>query len=448
MKTEREMNRLMREALAPHVEPDRELNENLIRMWDSQHSDNPSDNPEASSDRKHVLKQGTGGSGSISFASGKGRKVTVMKNRRKASIVAAAAVCVLAVSTTAAATVKYLSREEIITEMGEKGAASAFEQGNTLDINQTAEAGDYLFRLYSIATQEELAESGLDEELMGGGGTYVVVSVERKDGTPMPEPDSDAYGTLTFFVSPLIQGLKPWDYNIASMGGSYSEIVKNGILYRITKCDDIALFADRQIYLSILDTAFYQKDAYDYNEADGTITRNEAYEGINLLFELPIDKSRADEEKAAEYLRELEESRKGEGTEMIVSEDGIVETGSEVLDHIIRQERAKGADVTGLEDIPDEVLISYGTLDEDSVKVLTPAADGMITYTYFRKDGSGGTDATLSLKELLEMLPDGRTGTLLMGMGITDNGKEEVTLTVFTRDADGTMKGMEYIITE
>ncbi len=124
------------------------------------------------------------------------------------------------------------------------------------------------------------------------------------------------------------------------MGGSYTEKIKDGILYRIIKCDDIALFADRQIYLSILDNTFYQKDAYHYNEVDGTISRDESYDGINLLFELPIDKSRADKEKAAQYLRELEKSWEQEETEKTISEDGIIETGSELLDNIIRQERA------------------------------------------------------------------------------------------------------------
>lgn len=64
------------------------------------------------------------------------------------------------------------------------------------------------------------------------------------------------------------------------------------------------------------------------------------------------------------------------------STDGIIETGSELLDNIIRQERAKGSNVMSLEEIPVEVLISYAKLDEDSVKVLTPKDDGTIEYIY------------------------------------------------------------------
>ena len=49
-----------------------------------------------------------------------------MKKRRMASIAAMAVVCTLAVSTTAVAAIKYLSRDEIVSEIGNKGAEDAF----------------------------------------------------------------------------------------------------------------------------------------------------------------------------------------------------------------------------------------------------------------------------------------------------------------------------------
>ena len=447
MKTEREIDKLMQEALSPEIEPDKALNENLLHMWDGQYSDNASENrcsdmdTDLISDRVDMVYKRKKEHVTKNYFISKKERMSEMKNKRRLSIAAAAAICVLAVSNTVAvaATVRYLSREEIIKEVKDPYAENAFKNGTTLDINQTVEAGDYRFRVYSIATQEKLTENGLNEGLEGG--TYAVVSVERIDGTSM----SDDYNEKNFFVSPLIQGLEPWSYNIASMGGSYTEKIKDGILYRIIKCDDIALFADRQIYLSILDNTFYQKDAYHYNEVDGTISRDESYDGINLLFELPIDKSRADKEKAAQYLRELEKSWEQEETEKTISEDGIIETGSELLDNIIRQERAKGSTIMSLEEIPVEVLISYAKLDEDSVKVLTPKDDGTIEYTYYRKDESGGSDIR-PLEDLLQMLPDGKTGAILLGINFGENSAEEVTFRVFTRDADGIMKGMEYII--
>ena len=438
MKTEREIDKLMQEARSPEIEPDKALNENLLHMWDGQYSDNASENrcsdmdTDLISDRVDMVYKRKKEHVTKNYFISKKERMSEMKNKRRLSIAAAAAICVLAVSTTVAvaATVRYLSREEIIKEVKDPYAENAFKNGTTLDINQTVETGDYRFRVYSIATQEKLTENGLNEGLEGG--TYVIVSIERIDGTSM----LDDYHEKTFLVSPLIQGLEPWSYNIFSMGGSYTQKIKDGILYRIIKCDEIALFADRQIYLSILDDTFYQKDAYHYNEVDGTISREESYDGINLLFELPIDKSRADKEKAAQYLRELEKSWEKE----------IVETGSELLDNIIRQERAKGSNAICIEEIPVEVLISYAKLDEDSVKVLTPRDDGMIEYTYYRKDESGGSDMR-ALDDFLLRFPDG-TGTILIGINFGENSEEEVIFRVFTRDADGIIKGMEYIIKE
>lgn len=438
MKTEREIDKLMQEALSPEIEPDKALNENLLHMWDGQYSDNASENrcsdmdTDLISDRVDMVYKRKKEHVTKNYFISKKERMSEMKNKRRLSIAAAAAICVLAVSTTVAvaATVRYLSREEIIKEVKDPYAENAFKNGTTLDINQTVETGDYRFRVYSIATQEKLTENGLNEGLEGG--TYVIVSIERIDGTSM----LDDYHEKTFLVSPLIQGLEPWSYNIFSMGGSYTQKIKDGILYRIIKCDEIALFADRQIYLSILDDTFYQKDAYHYNEVDGTISREESYDGINLLFELPIDKSRADKEKAAQYLRELEKSWEKE----------IVETGSELLDNIIRQERAKGSNAICIEEIPVEVLISYAKLDKDSVKVLTPRDDGMIEYTYYRKDESGGSDMR-ALDDFLLRFPDG-TGTILIGINFGENSEEEVIFRVFTRDADGIIKGMEYIIKE
>ncbi len=48
-----------------------------------------------------------------------------------------------------------------------------------------------------------------------------------------------------------------------------------------------------------------------FDEATGEITRNEGYEGVNALFLLPLDKGKADKEKAEAYLKQLEEELHG-----------------------------------------------------------------------------------------------------------------------------------------
>ena len=74
--------------------------------------------------------------------------------------------------------------------------------------------------------------------------TYCVTAIKKEDGTPMPDTSQDAYADLNFFVSPLIRGCDPWKYNVFTLCGAYSEFVENGVLYRLTECDNVEIFAD------------------------------------------------------------------------------------------------------------------------------------------------------------------------------------------------------------
>lgn len=402
MRKEKEMYRIMKKALASDIAPEESLNEKIIREWEKRNVSNPADNPGFRKEVKHMGK------------------------RKIASIAAAAAVFILAVSSTAVAAVKYLSKEEIVSDLGDERAEEALLGEESLELNETLEAGDYRFKLYGAAT---------------GQDSYVVLAIERLDGEPMPDTSSNEYSDLHFFISPLIQGLKPWQYNMASMGGSHSTTVKDGVLYRIIQCDDIACFADRQIYLCISDTDFYETDAYNYNESDGTITRNENYEGINLLMDLPIDKKRADEKKAEEYLAKLEASWNTEPEEPAAGENGIVSTDCRVLDDIILKEREKDPGITTLDDIPLENLLSYAKLIEDSKQEVTPDEDGVVEFSYKYSDGSASDMTGFLGEEFLE----GKTDVVLLGSAYSEN---EAEFWVARRETDGTVKCMVYTIEE
>lgn len=415
MRKDKKIDRLMREALTLDIEPDASLNERIVRKWQHQHSKNPADNPQS------------------------GKEVFDMRKRKKVSVAAMAAVCILAVSMTAVAAVKYLTKEEIVSQIGDEDVSKAINGEESLELNQTIEAGDYRFKLYAAATKEKLAESGLADDIGDNGGTYVILSIERLDGTPMPETSSNAYNDVHFFISPLIQGLEPWMYNIASMGGGYSTTVKNGVLYRIIECDDIALFANRHIYLCITDTDFYESEAYHYNETDGTISRNESYGGINLLLDLPIDNNRADEEKARAYLQELEQSWNAEPEPVVVGENGIVSTDNPKLDEIILKEHERDASIITLDDIPIENLLSYAVLEENSVQEVTVGEDRIVEYSYYFADGSGGSGIGFVSEEFLA----GETDVTILGYGYSEIDAD---IQVCRREADGTIKFMWYTI--
>lgn len=447
------MDSLLRRALAPDTEPAEAVKEALRKELTAKCKDDILDfareaaNPAGGSqDRMEDRNR---------------RNETEMKQdikrnikwnmKKKAAVAAAAFISVAAVSVTGAAASKYLSREDVIEQMGKEDARQGFESGSVLEVYQTKEAGDYLFTLYEIAVGGTLEEWGLGGAMQNGdvreGGTYAVMAIARKDGSPMPAIASDEYRELEFFVSPLIQGLEPWEYNLASMGGNYGEMERDGVLYRVIECDDISVFADRKLYLCVNESLFYNKEAFVYHETDGTITRNEAYEGINLLFELPIDAACANAEKAAEYLAAFDKPAASARTE---TEEGICP----IEEAILRLEREKGLDVKRLIQIPAENLISYGNLIEESVKTVTVTEEGRAQYSFVSEEfGWSMNTAAESLKRALAESPDGKIIRGVIRCTCTDEEREEqeehkLLVNVVERETDGTIKAMTYRIAE
>lgn len=277
-KTNIDIDSIMKNALASDMKPDDSLNQKIIRMW------------KESPDMNQTVK-------------------------RKIPVAATVAFCILVMTVTVGATVKYLTSAEVANRNGSTEIAQAFQGKEAIEMDEVKEAGDYRFTLMGVTTGKSLMETGLSEIMPNMDSMYLTVAIERKDGTPMPSPSDDEYGKLNFFMSPLIQGLKPWEYNATSMNGGYRDYTENGVLYRIVECNSVKLFADKKIYFIINDSTFFDTNAYVYNEETGEISRNTGYEGINLLFEIPFDPSEANPSAATEYLKNLEDSWDSGGTE-------------------------------------------------------------------------------------------------------------------------------------
>ena|GEM_PF-1806379 len=93
--------------------------------------------------------------------------------------------------------------------------------------------------------------------------------------------------------------------NIPTMNGGYREFVNDGIMYRLIETDGIEMFADRGLYLAVSSSRFYDNEAFHCDEATGEIRVNPEYDGVNALFELPLDPAKADPVRAEAYLRQL-----------------------------------------------------------------------------------------------------------------------------------------------
>ncbi|MDE6364531.1 MAG: hypothetical protein K2L86_09795, partial [Lachnospiraceae bacterium] len=229
------------------------------------------------------------------------------KRRIPAAALITACILILCSSTTLAV-YKYLSPAEVATETNDNALQKAFLSEDAILVNEAQESGGYKVTLIGSAAGKNISDflmkTGKGEVLEDR--IYTIITIERTDGTPMPDTSSDEYGEACFFASHYIRGLDPSMYSMMSMHGSYTEFVNNGVQYRILDMDNIEMFADRGIYVGVNSGTFYDRDAYVYDERTGEMSRNENYTKVNALFHLPVDKSKADPAAAEAYLKAFE----------------------------------------------------------------------------------------------------------------------------------------------
>ncbi len=234
------------------------------------------------------------------------RTMTENKKTKLSAAAAVAALVLCASSLTAYGAWRYLSSSDVAGNVQDFSLAEAFSGDLAHLINETQNCGDYRVTLLSIVSGESLSAYPHEHnDSVSADRTYAVIAIEHRDGTPMPNPSEAAYAKLEFFASPLIGGYNPALYHIASMSGNYTDMTEDGILYRLVECDNVEIFADHDLYLCVSEGTFYDKEAYRYDEVTGKISRNEDYAGLNVLFSLPADASKANPEKAAEYIAAL-----------------------------------------------------------------------------------------------------------------------------------------------
>lgn len=267
---ESNLDELLKHALTPEDEPDFWLNQKIINRVKEQ------------------------------------RRMTGRNKRRFPVVVAIAAFVLCLSSVTVYAALMYLHPAEVAEEVKDAKLADVFLSEKATVINETQSYGEYHVTLLSIVSGEALSDHPYySNGVISADRTYAVIAIEKADGSLMPDTSEESYGELTFFASVLIDGYHPAIYNIASMSGNYTDITEEGILYRLLECDNVEIFADHKMYLCVSEGVFYNAEAYLYDETTGRIARNEAYEGLNALFDLPMDASKADSEKAGEYIAGL-----------------------------------------------------------------------------------------------------------------------------------------------
>lgn len=330
--------------------------------------------------------------------------------------VLAAAFTLLLGSVTVLAARRYLSPAEIAAETSDETLKNAFMGEGAVLVNETQEYGGYRVTLLGSVAGKRISdylatdETGEIEE----DKIYTVVAIEHADGTPMPDTSSDAYGNEEFYVSHYIRGLDPKEYSIMSMGGGYSATVKDGIQYRIMEMDNIEMFADRGIYVGVSSGTFYDADAYCYEESSGDISRNPEYNGLNALFILPADKSKANPEAAEAYLEKLRASWAAPSAPL-------------------EQNAADLAVEAFMNNLTPENLDEYAAPIESTRRVYTPNQEGIVSYAYDLEGGASGS----GVFEVTEEMPTGEYQ--IAGYSYSEDGVESLRMNVFVLNEDGTV---------
>jgi hypothetical protein len=348
-----------------------------------------------------------------------------------AALIAVSAVTVFAITYKRPAEVAKELNAPVLAEMFEEAAVSEAKAAETLsqsgettevikqaEINESITSGKYTYTLLGMLSSDEAAEY----QTIGAEGkskTYVVVAIANADGTPFDKEthydfmsDNDS-----FTVTPLLTGIAPRDRGVFWNGGA-SENIIDGVIYQIRSTDDLEIFADKGVKLVIHTAVGIDNNAYYYDEEIQDYVLNKDFEGSAVMFDLPLDKSKGDPEKAAQYFADLKAEYENPAPlppEIQARRDAMKPA----------QEDAANIDWT------DAIVI------DDLSDTFTPDENGMVEYKLVSDEigGSGG------MFRVSDIFPDGKPGTVTHGGGMSAKSPEDVTFrgTRYTLNEDGTV---------
>lgn len=262
MKTDKELDEILRCALTQKTEPDAALQRKVLEKWKENHE--------------------------MKF--------------KKWQVAAVTAACVLVAAVPVTAAVHYLNAGKVAEELGYGKLAKAFEEDDAIEINKSQTVGGYVITLIGVTSGKGLGQTEWNPDC-DADSTYLVVSVEKEDGTPVNKENADL-----FTVEPFIKGYAPYQVNplYADDASGATWDVIDGVQYMLFGVGNLEYLADHPMYVCVTDDIVFNNEMYHYDEKTGEITRNENYKGVNALFDLQLDASKADKAKAEEYLKQFE----------------------------------------------------------------------------------------------------------------------------------------------
>lgn len=231
----------------------------------------------------------------------------VFNPSRKLATACMCAALMMGTGLTVYAAYHFLTPSQVASEMYESSSiADAFEGENAIQINESAESNGYVITLLGITSGTGLNKYFDDDgNQIEKNETYAVIAIENSDGTAMPDTSDANYDMNNVLVTPFIGGQEPWKINIYTLDGGYTEITRDGIVYRLISCKNLDMFADRGVYVGVCEKISDIKEAYTLNSETGSIEANNDFDGLNVLFRLPLNESSANKDEADQVLDQI-----------------------------------------------------------------------------------------------------------------------------------------------
>ena len=223
------------------------------------------------------------------------------KYRKQA--VCAAIVCVVAAGgVTAYASYRYLNPSQVADEVSENDTLSkAFEGTDAIVLNETQSSNGYDITLLGLVSGKNLdlflpddAKADIRES-----HTYAALAIAKSDGSEMEDRN--------FCISPLVNGVAFEKLNAASANLTLTWFEKDGVIYELIECDDLEIFADRGVWLGVVERFGDETEAFYMDADSGVHSKNQEYKGTAALFSLPLDVSKSDAQAAEQYLVSIQE---------------------------------------------------------------------------------------------------------------------------------------------
>lgn len=214
-------------------------------------------------------------------------------NKKKAALLTAAAMALLAVSVSAA--VLLLTPAQVAEHHNQPLLAEAFAGPDAVEINKTVESGDFSVTLLGLVSGEDLdIRNGRDADIVTAH-TYAVLALERLDGAPL---ETETFDFSSYTMTPLAAGYAPTAVNNWTLNAGASGFARDGVYYYLLDTTSLEIFADHTVYMAFYEGGAPSNAIFAVAE-DGTIAFREDFAGAHALFTLPLDPAKADPDAAA-----------------------------------------------------------------------------------------------------------------------------------------------------